>query len=171
MYTVNIIVFKWTPNGSRYQATKTNSKKLYQKQCRAGSQNPQRWFLPTTNHQCLGKPLLTINGGISGSYISELDKTVFFRTIGQSMPTNQQATTTSPTKQGRTNGQCTGNTLYSPGQHPYFQLETLVLYLHFFFRVKTTILNTKYVLTKTNKYNVYSSASPVSLLLTSSLVF
>ena len=44
-----------------------------------------------------------------GSYVSEPDKTVIFLTIGQSIPTKQQTTNTTPTKQGRTNGRCTGN--------------------------------------------------------------
>ena len=36
--------------------------------------------------------LRTINDGVSGRYVSEPDKTVHFKTIGQSMPTSQQAT-------------------------------------------------------------------------------
>ena len=50
---------------------------------------------PTTNHQCLD------NG-------SKPDKSVPFRTIGQSMPTSQKATKTQTTR-GRTNIRCTGN--------------------------------------------------------------
>ena len=56
-----------------------------------------------------GQSYLTINEGISDSYDSEPDKTVIFMTIRQSIPTKQQATNTTPTQQGRTNGQCTRN--------------------------------------------------------------
>ena len=61
---------------------------------------------PTTIHQCMDKAVRTINEGISCSYVSEPDKTAPFR---QSMPTNQQATNTTPTNRGRTNGRYTRN--------------------------------------------------------------
>ena len=48
----------------------------------------------------------TINEGISCSYASKPAKTV---TFCQSMTTNQQATNTTPTNRGRTNGRCTRN--------------------------------------------------------------
>ena len=64
---------------------------------------------PTTNHQCMDKAICTINEGISCSYVSEPNKTVIFRPIGQSILTKQQATNPTPAKQGQIVGLCTGN--------------------------------------------------------------
>ena len=47
----------------------------------------------------MDKAICIINEGISGSYVNEPDKTVIFRTTGQSIPTTQQAVNTTQTKQ------------------------------------------------------------------------
>ena len=82
-------------NESMYKTIKANSKELNTKnhpeQKVGTSKGGTR---PTTNHQCMDKAVRTINEGISYSYVSEQDKTVSFI---QSMPTNQQATNTTPT--------------------------------------------------------------------------
>ena len=91
-------------NGRKYQTT--NSKELSAEQEVGTGKGGNR---PTTIHQWMDKAICTINEGISGSYVSEPDKTEIFRTIGQSIPTKQQATNTTPAKQGRTNRRCTGN--------------------------------------------------------------
>ena len=92
-------------NESKYQTTKTNSKELNTKNNAEQEVGTGKGgILPTTNDQCLDKVLRTINEGVSGSYVSELDKIVTFRTIGQSIPTSQLGTNT--TNRRRTNGRC-----------------------------------------------------------------
>ena len=94
-------------NGIMYKTIKANSKELNTKNhaeqkvriSKGGSR-------PTTIHQSMYKAVRTINEGISYSYVSEQAKTV---PSIQSMPTNQQATNTTPTNRGRTNGRCTRN--------------------------------------------------------------
>ena len=94
-------------NGSKLKIIKTNSQELNSKsnaeqkvgKCKGGTR-------PTTNHQCMDKDVRTINVGFTGNYVSEQDKTVPF---SQSMPTNQQATNTTPINRRGTNGRCTRN--------------------------------------------------------------
>ena len=94
--------------GGKYQTT--NCKELSTKSSAEQEVgNGKGGNRPTTNQQCMDKAICTINEGISGSYVSEPNKRATFRNIGQSIPTKQQATNTTPTKQGRTNGRCSGN--------------------------------------------------------------
>ena len=102
---------------SKYQTTKTNSKELNTKNnAEQEVGNGKGGIRPTTNHQCRDKTLRNINNRVSDSSVSEPDKTAPFRTIGQSIPTSQQATNKTPTKRGRTNGRCTGNNTYCTHQ-------------------------------------------------------